>query len=85
VWNNGKLAADQVFDEGQVHPEFSWEVLNSCLSNAGIAWATVALISVVCAAACVGTAGAGCVICIAALSGDTGGIIGACVERAINS
>ncbi len=85
VWSNGKLVADQVFDEGQVRPQFSWDVLNSCLSNAGIAWATVALISVVCSAACVGTAGAGCVVCIAALAGDTGGTIGFCVGRAIAS
>lgn len=85
VWNNGKLVADEVFDEDQVHAEFSWEVLTSCLSSADIAWATVALISVVCAAACVGTAGAGCVVCIAALAGGTGGTMGFCVGRAIAS
>jgi hypothetical protein len=84
VWNNGKLVVDKSLDEA-IQPRFSWSVLNSCLSNAGIAWATLALIGTACAVACVGTAGAGCVACIALLSGGDGGVIGFCVGQAIAS
>lgn len=61
---------------------FSWSVLNRCLASAGIAWWIIAAIGVTCTAVCVGTAGFGCAVCIAALAGSNVGLAAACVKRA---
>ncbi|MCV2393907.1 hypothetical protein OEB99_06280 [Actinotalea sp. M2MS4P-6] len=61
---------------------FSWSKLNSCLSSAGISWAIITVIGIVCAAVCAGTAGAACAPCIASAAGFTGGTISYCVWKA---
>lgn len=59
-----------------------WSALNSCLAAQGIpAWVVTSL-SIICAAACVVTAGAGCAICIAAAAGLGTGVVYLCVEFA---
>lgn len=82
VWDNGKLVGDETFDEANAHIEWSWQALNDCPSSAAIAWGTITTISIICAAACVGTAGTGCVVCIVGVSGADGGVIGWCVGEA---
>ena len=89
MWEDGVQVKDIDFvnpdsqsDDSIQTVKFSWSKLNSCLSKAGINWAVLAIIAVVCTAACAVTAGAGCAICIAALAGWTGGTIGACVALA---
>jgi hypothetical protein len=59
-----------------------WSTLNACLAAQGIPAWVVASLSLICGAVCVGTAGVGCVLCLAAASGFAGGVIGACVNAA---
>lgn len=89
AWNNGKKTADQdVSSDDAASGELTaqeggfWSKLNDCLSSAGISSWVVAGISVACGAACVGTAGLGCVACIAAAAGVTGGTAGYCIDQA---
>lgn len=83
VWDNGKLVGDETFDGGEPHAEWSWQALNDCLASNGISWATITVISNICAAVCVGTAGTGCVVCIVGVSGASGAVIGWCVGEAV--
>lgn len=85
VWDNGKLVADETFNENAPQVQWSWQVLNDCLASQGISWALISVIGVACSAACVGTAGTACVPCIAGLSGANTFVIGYCVGRAIRS
>jgi hypothetical protein len=88
VWQDGSqiknvdVTNPAVAEGSGVIQVFSWSVLNRCLASAGIAWWVIAAIGVVCTAVCVGTAGFGCAVCIAALSGANLGLIAACVKRA---
>ncbi|MEV4052279.1 hypothetical protein AB0J55_13945 [Amycolatopsis sp. NPDC049688] len=59
-----------------------FSVLNSCLSSAGIPQSVVTLITIGCGIACLGTVGAGCVVCIVAAAAAEGGIIGYCAGKA---
>ncbi len=56
--------------------------LNSCLSGAGIAAWAIALIAVFCGVACAITIGAGCVVCLLAISAISGATMGACIAYA---
>lgn len=68
--------------KGQISPlGMDWGGLNRCLSNAGIASWAIAALSVVCGAACAVTLGVGCVACLVAASGATGGTIGFCTGK----
>ena len=90
MWSDGVLLQDVTFhdpalDEGQgdhVVQAFSWKKLNDCLSSAGIPSWLFAMLAVACAAVCVGTAGLGCIGCIAAAGGFGSGIAAACVYYA---
>lgn len=89
LWQNGKLVADQSFEENsgrRIQPEFSWDVLKDCLSHAGGGdWWVIAGITAACAAVCIATDGLACEPCIAAASGITRGAITNCITKAINS
>jgi len=69
--------------EGQVSTMSFFGDLVDCLENdLGIStWAAGAL-AAVCAGACIGTAGAGCVACAAGVLGITGGQAGYCIGQA---
>ena len=86
AWNNGEKVADRiVFDHEVASSEKAgfWGTLNKCLSSAGVAGWVVAGLSVACGAACVGTAGAGCVVCLTAASGIGAGTVSFCVNKAL--
>lgn len=88
MWRNGSAVEDLVITNpdpdaelgGVVQAGLSWSRLNYCLSNIGINWAVLAIISVVCAAACATMVG--CAPCIAAMAGWTSGSIAGCVRWA---
>ena len=89
IWQNDELQENQLIINNNKSAIFdiatrgmNWGNLNSCLSNLGINWAVLAIISVGCTAACALTAGAGCIGCIGAMTGFTGGSIASCVEYA---
>ncbi|WP_156801805.1 hypothetical protein [Corynebacterium mastitidis] len=87
LYHNGELTKEEFVEvEESTAPTVAlrgmdWGGLNRCLSNAGIAAWAIAALSVVCGAACAVTAGTGCVLCIAAASGATGGTVGYCVGQ----
>lgn len=89
-WVDGELIYDETVtaenatadDSDPQARGMNWGKLNSCLASAGVpAWVAAGL-SNICAIACLITAGAGCVICIAGVIGFSGGVVYACVERA---
>lgn len=89
LWNDGKLSANKTvvnFDtrsKGTIEPlGMNWGKLNRCLNRIGINWAVLAVISVACGWACALTVGAGCIYCLSAATGWTGGSISSCVHRA---
>lgn len=69
-------------EDGLIAQAFSWKKLNDCLSSAGIPSWLFGMIALACAAVCVGTAGLGCIGCIAAAGGFGSGIAAACVYDA---
>lgn len=94
AWVDGTLQVDRVVGEpsalgdSTVAPAATvgsptwWSTLNSCLASQGIPAWILAGLSIICAAACVATAGAGCLVCLAAASGFGGGIVGGCIYQA---
>ena len=89
LWNDGKLSANKTVvnldtgSKGGIEPlGMNWGKLNQCLNSIGINWAVLAVISVACGWACALTAGAGCIYCLSAATGWTGGSISGCVYRA---
>jgi len=68
-------------DDGYVKGDW-WGNLNKCLNNQGIAAWAAALLAAACGAACVVTAGAGCIACLVVLTGGTSGVIGSCIAQA---
>jgi len=60
-----------------------WNEFVSCLNGAGVAAWVVTALSIACGAICAGTGGAGCVPCLAAAGGLTGGVFYSCAGRAI--
>jgi hypothetical protein len=94
AWVNGEVQVDQAVGAPVSAPSFGaqplaalgsskwWNALNKCLSSQGVpAWIVTGL-SIICAAACVVTAGAGCVLCIAAAAGFSSGVVYVCVDYA---
>jgi hypothetical protein len=61
---------------------FSFRKFNNCLSSAGVSAWVVASIGIACGAICAGTAGAGCIPCLTAAGGVSGGTIWFCVGKA---
>ncbi|MEV6236870.1 hypothetical protein [Lentzea sp. NPDC051838] len=96
VWNNGELALNKITTaDGQVRESDAappvafaaasdgfWSRLNDCLASLGIGWAVVTAIAVACSAACVVSAGTGCLLCILAAAGITNANIAGCVAEA---
>ena len=96
VWNNGELALNKIVSaEGQIREsdiappanfaaaaDGFWTRLNNCLASLGIGWAVVTAIAIACSAACVVSAGTGCVLCILAAAGITNANIAGCVAEA---
>ncbi|MFE1080660.1 hypothetical protein ACFW31_19190 [Nocardiopsis alba] len=83
-WVDGVNHVDQVVeagDEGQVSTQGFSDFID-CLNNQGASGWLVAAISLACSAVCVGTVGAGCIPCITAAAGVTGGVVGFCIRRA---
>ncbi len=94
MWQDGGKLVDTVVEDpsrpqqvepGQTQAAFSWDKLNSCLANAGIAAWAITAIGVACGAACVATVGIGCIICATAVSGIAGTTIGTCVGQAMTA
>lgn len=86
TWIDGKNVLD-TFVADPTKPGTSqtvgWNEFTSCLNNAGVAAWVVTAITIACSAICIGTAGAGCVPCIAAAAGVTGGVFYSCAARAL--
>lgn len=87
VWENGTQTVNSVIEnrgEEAATPSpvrgVDWTKLNSCLAGAGISWAIIAVIGVVCAAACATVVACGS--CIAVAAGFTSGTITGCVTEA---
>lgn len=59
-----------------------WGNFNQCLSNAGIAAWVITGISIACAAICVATLGAGCLVCLGAASAGFSGTVTFCIGMA---
>ncbi|MBD5382582.1 hypothetical protein ACR8AL_14840 [Clavibacter sepedonicus] len=59
-----------------------WGNFNECLSNAGIAAWVITGISIACAAICVVTFGAGCLVCLGAASAGFSGTVTFCIGMA---
>lgn len=55
--------------------------LNECLSNNGVPLYLISLIGIICAIACLGTAGLACYICLGGVLGGYLGIGGSCLEN----
>jgi hypothetical protein len=85
AWEDGVQTINTVLQEPEdsgaaMSRGLSWSKLNSCLANAGISWAIIAVIGVACAAACATVVACGS--CIAVAAGFTSGTITACVTLA---
>lgn len=92
MWQDGTKLLDRIVDDpnssvngksGQAEIVFSWDRLNSCLANAGIASWAITAIGIACGAACAATVGIGCIVCATAVSGIAGTTIGTCVGQAM--
>lgn len=92
LWQDGKKLTDQVVTDqtaqagtGTTERAFSWDKLNKCLLNAGIAQWAITAIGVGCALLCGATVGAGCIACVIATGGVLGTTAGTCVGQAMAS
>lgn len=92
LWQDGEQLTDQVVSDHAAQPgsdtaqrAFSWDRLNKCLLNAGIAQWAITAIGVGCALLCAGTLGTGCVACVIATGGVIGTTAGTCVGQALVS
>jgi hypothetical protein len=89
-WADGEQRYDEVVTAENPEPSqtqsrgMNWQNLNVCLGKLGIPAWIAAGISNVCALACLITAGAGCVICVAGVIGFSGGSVAFCVKQAWN-
>lgn len=90
TWLDGRLLVDQVVSASDtpesIAPAYKkgdwWGNFLLCMNTAGVAGWLVTAISIACGAICVVTAGAGCLVCLAAAAGTAGGTVGACIEIA---
>jgi hypothetical protein len=83
TWTNGVSGVDRLVEAAEPTVRSSWwSRFSSCLNSAGVAaWAITAL-SIACSAACVVTAGVGCIACLTAASAVTSGTISFCAGKA---
>lgn len=92
TYAGGEKTLDKVVTEpesnpNQIQPQtiLDWGKVNQCLNNAGVASWAVAGLSVICSAACIATAGLGCIGCIAAAATVTGATAGSCVGAGLSN
>lgn len=81
VYKLGKKLLDQNInkEEGNEIQASFWSCLNNCLASQGIAGWTITALSIACGLACAGTAGLGCIVCLAALTAGAEWVIANCV------
>lgn len=60
-----------------------WNEFTACLNGAGVASWVITAITIACSAICVGSAGTGCVPCLVAAGGITGGVFYSCAARGL--
>ena len=94
VWANGELTMDQLVSapaagtKGEVSLQYTrgdwWGNFNECLSSAGIAAWVVTGIAIACAAICIITIGAGCLVCLGAASAGYSATVSSCIVIANN-
>lgn len=85
MWMDGSLVRDQLITPPAEDSAYgmNWGRLKHCLVNdANVNWIVLGTLSTICSAACLFTAGFGCVACVAAVVGFNSGTIAACVRRA---
>ena len=68
------------FGSSEAKPMF-WSCMNNCLASQGVAAWAVTLLGTICAAACIGTAGLGCIFCLAGIDFIGGAVIGYCLSK----
>lgn len=91
LWQDGEKIVDRAVSGPSVNsdrtsliaPAFHWGTLNTCLGNANISSWAIAAIGISCGVVCGATLGVGCLACVIAISGVTGGTIGHCVAIAM--
>ncbi|QCR44767.1 hypothetical protein C1N91_15720 [Curtobacterium sp. SGAir0471] len=82
TWINGIAGLDRDVTAAPTVRSTWWSRFSSCLNSAGVAaWAITAL-TIACSAACLVTAGVGCIACITAAGAATSGTISFCAGKA---
>jgi len=82
TWINGMAGLDRDVTAAPTVRSTWWSRFSSCLNSAGVAaWAITAL-TIACSAACLVTAGVGCIACITAAGAATSGTISFCAGKA---
>lgn len=82
TYADGKIDKDQQVTADETTLEgMDWNGFNDCLASAGIAAWAINGLSIACGAACLATAGAGCILCIAAAAGLTSGKALECTRK----
>ncbi|MDY0404030.1 hypothetical protein P5G51_000105 [Virgibacillus sp. 179-BFC.A HS] len=61
-----------------------WSKFNKCLADKGVAAWAITSLSIVCGAACVGTAGAGCAACLVGAGLLTEGVVTYCLAKVVS-
>lgn len=76
-----RFVADQVPSEKNV--TVGWNEFAACLNGAGVASWVITAITIACSAICLGSAGTGCVPCLVAAGGITGGVFYSCAAQGL--
>lgn len=74
--NGSKLSTEQAQTVG-------WNEFVNCMNSMGVPQGLITLLGFICGAVCLGTAGAGCVPCLAVGAGSSAGIIWSCVGQGV--
>ena len=83
TWVNGAPEVDRIVEAPRPTVRSSWwSRFSSCLNSAGVAAWVITALSIACSAACVVTAGVGCIACLTAASAVTSGTISFCAGKA---
>lgn len=88
-WTDGSLDFDQSFagDGTKLSSEqaqtVGWNEFVNCMNSMGVPQGLITLLGFICGAVCLGTAGAGCIPCLAVGAGSSAGIIWSCVGQGV--
>lgn len=96
VWQNGRLVMDRVSTDGGVVSEpgqielvasktsltKKFAAFKACLNDSGVAAWEVTLLSIACAAICIGSAGFACPVCVAGAAATAGSAVWLCADEA---